>query len=122
MAAIPLGQAKPDPTRAANALAASATAAPSVSPLPTPIQQAPVQQVAPPQSASAETPTPGFTSLSTPAPVAGTSSPRTHAVAASEDSILARIVAGLSIPASELDVAPMHPAPVVTPRRHPRPG
>jgi hypothetical protein len=36
-------------------------------------------------------------------------------VAASEDSILARIVAGLSIPASELDVAPMRPAPVVTP-------
>jgi len=115
MAAIPLGQAKPDPTRAANALAASAAAAPSVSPLPTPIQQAPVQQVAPTQSASAETPAPGFTSSSTPAPVAATSSPRTHAVAASEDSILARIVAGLSIPASELDVAPMHPAPVVTP-------
>ncbi|TCP94054.1 sporulation related protein [Sphingomonas sp. PP-CE-1A-559] len=114
MAAIPLGQAKPDPTRAANALAASATAAPSVSPLQTPIQQAPVQQVAPTQSASAETPTPGFTSSSTPAPVTATSSPRTHAVAASEDSILARIVAGLSIPASELDVAPMHPAPVVT--------
>ena len=115
MAAIPLGQAKLDPTRAANALAASAAAAPSVSPLPTPIQQAPVQQVAPTQSASAETPAPGFTSSSTPAPVAATSSPRTHAVAASEDSILARIVAGLSIPASELDVAPMHPAPVVTP-------
>ncbi len=115
MAAIPLGQAKPDPTRAANALAASAAAAPSVSPRPTSIQQAPVQQAAPTQSASAETPTPGFTSSSTPAPVAATSSPRTHAVAASEDSILARIVAGLSIPASELDVAPMHPAPVVTP-------
>ncbi|RKE53494.1 sporulation related protein [Sphingomonas sp. PP-CC-3G-468] len=115
MAAIPVGQARTDPTRAANALAASATAAPSVSPLQTPIQQAPVQQVAPAQSASAETPTPGFTSSSTLAPVAGTSSPRTHAVAASEDSILARIVAGLSIPASELDVAPMHPAPVVTP-------
>ncbi|KQN03494.1 tetratricopeptide repeat protein [Sphingomonas faeni] len=118
MAAIPVGQARTDPTRAANALAA---AAPSVSPLPTPIQQAPVQQVAPPQSASAETPTPGFTSSSTPAPVAGTSSPRTHAVAASEDSILARIVAGLSIPASELDVAPMHPAQVATPAAIPVP-
>jgi len=121
MAAIPVGQARTDPTRAANALAASAAAAPSVSPLPTPIQQAPVQQVAPTQSASAETPTPGFTSSSTPAPVAATSSPRTHAVAASEDSILARIVAGLSIPASELDVAPMHPAPVVTPAAIPVP-
>lgn len=115
MAAIPVGQTRADPTRTANTLAASAAAAPSVSPLPTPIQQAPVQQVAPTQSASAETPTPGFTSSSTPAPVAATLSPRTHAVAASEDSILARIVAGLSIPASELDVAPMHPAPVVTP-------
>jgi Flp pilus assembly protein TadD len=121
MAAIPLGQARTDPTRAANALTASAAAAPSVSPLPTPIQQAPVQQVAPTQSASAETPTPGFTSSSTPGPAAATSSPRTHAVAASEDSILARIVAGLSIPASELDVAPMHPAPVVTPAAIPVP-
>lgn len=121
MAAIPVGQARTDPTRAANALAASAAAAPSVSPLPTPIQQAPVQQVAPTQSASAETPTPGFTSSSTPAPVAATLPPRTHAVAASEDSILARIVAGLSIPASELDVAPMHPAPVVTPAAIPVP-
>ncbi len=115
MAAIPVGQTRADPTRTANALAASAAAPPSVSPLPTPIQQAPVQQVAPTQSASAETPTPVFTSSSTPAPVAATLPPRTHAVAASEDSILARIVAGLSIPASELDVAPMHPAPVVTP-------
>ena len=121
MAAIPVGQARTDPTRAANALTASAAAAPSVSPLPTPIQQAPVQQVAPTQSASAETPTPGFTSSSTPGPAAATSSPRTHAVAASEDSILARIVAGLSIPASELDVAPMHPAPVVTPAAIPVP-
>ncbi|MBE2990654.1 SPOR domain-containing protein [Sphingomonas sp. CFBP 13603] len=115
MAAISVGQTRADPTRTANTLAASAAAAPSVSPLPTPIQQAPVQQVAPTQSASAETPTPGFTSSSMPAPVAATLPPRTHAVAASEDSILARIVAGLSIPASELDVAPMHPAPVVTP-------
>ncbi len=121
MAAIPVGQARTDPTHAANALAASAAAAPLVSTLPAPIQQAPVQQVAPTQSASAETSTPGFTSSSTPAPVAATSSPRTHAVAASEDSILARIVAGLSIPASELDVAPMHPAPVVTPAAIPVP-
>ncbi len=117
MAAIPVGQARPDPTSAANALAASAAAAPSVSTLPTPIQQAPLPQSLPVQSAS--TPTPGFSSSSTPAPAASTTvaavSPRTHAVAASEDSILARIVAGLSIPASELDVAPMRPAPVVTP-------
>ncbi len=124
MAAIPVTQARVDPTRAANALAASAAASPSVSTQPTWVQQQPLQvppqQYAPVQSASAATPTPGFSSSSTPAPpastaVAATASPRTHAVAASEDSILARIVAGLSIPASELDVAPMHPAPVVTP-------
>ena len=122
MAAIPVSQARVDPTRAANALAASAS--PSVSTQPTSVQQPPLQvppqQYAPVQSASAATPTPGFSSSSTSAPlastaVAATASPRPHAVAASEDSILARIVAGLSIPASELDVAPMHPAPVVTP-------
>ncbi len=142
MAAIPVGQARTDPTRAANALAASAAASPSpsVSAQPTPVQQAPVQQTpvqqtpvqqtfaqqtpppqsAPVQSASGGTPTPGFTSSATPSPtaptvVAGISPSRTHAVAASEDSILARIVAGLSIPAAELDVAPMRPAPVATP-------
>lgn len=115
MAAIPVGQARPDPTRAANALAASAAVAPPVAVLPVSV---PVRQ------ASTVTPAPGF-STGTPAPavapvaVAAVSPPispppRTHAVAASEDSILARIVAGLSIPASELDVAPMHPAPVVT--------
>ncbi|WP_132738755.1 tetratricopeptide repeat protein [Sphingomonas sp. PP-F2F-A104-K0414] len=121
MAAIPVTQARVDPTRAANALAASAS--PSVSTQPTSVQQPPLQvppqQYAPIQSASAATPTPGFSSSSTPAPAstaaAATASPRPHAVAASEDSILARIVAGLSIPASELDVPPMHPAPVVTP-------
>ncbi|WP_232090461.1 tetratricopeptide repeat protein [Sphingomonas sp. HMP9] len=121
MAAIPAGQPRIDPTRAANALAASASASPvsSGSVQPSPIQQVPLQQYAPVQSASTATPTPGFTSSSTPAPVAPTAvaavAPRTHAVAVSEDSILARIVAGLSIPASELDVAPMHPVPVVTP-------
>ena len=142
MAAIPVGQARTDPTRAANALAASAAASssPSVSAQPTPVQQAPIQQApvqqtpvqqtfaqqtppqqpAPVQSASGATPTPGFTSSATPSPtaptvVAGVSPSRTHAVAASEDSILARIVAGLSIPAAELDVAPMRPAPAATP-------
>jgi Flp pilus assembly protein TadD len=125
MAAIPVGQMRTDPTRAANALAASATAvAPSASAQSSPAQQAPVQvpsqQIASTQAIGVATPTPGFSTSSTPAPVApiavaAVSPPRTHAVAASEDSILARIVAGLSIPASELDVAPMHPAPVVTP-------
>jgi Flp pilus assembly protein TadD len=143
MAAIPVGQGRTDPTRSANALAASASASPSVaiqqaSGQQVPVQQVPGQQYAPVQSASAGTPTPGFSSAptqslsstSTPSPVtparaiptpvapttvAAVATPRTHAVAASEDSILARIVAGLSIPASELDVAPMRPAPVVTP-------
>ncbi|PTW49134.1 sporulation related protein [Sphingomonas faeni] len=116
MAAIPVGQARTDPTRAANAPAASAAAAPSVLALPTPIQQAPAQPSSPVQTASS-TPTPGFST----SPTSVSVPPRTHAVAASEDSILARIVAGLSIPASELDVAPMHPAPVVTPAAIPVP-
>ena len=126
MAAIPVGQVRIDPTREANALAASAAASPTVSTQSTPIQSASAQQVPAPQqsmqvqSAGVATPTPGFSSSSMPAPLAPTAvaaipPSRNHAVAASEDSILARIVAGLSIPASELDVAPMHPAPVVTP-------
>jgi hypothetical protein len=128
MAAIPVGQERTDPTRSDNALAASAS--PSIAIQQAPVQQVPGQQFAPVQSASASTPTPGFSSTPTPSPVvparviptpvapttvAAVATPRTHAVAASEDSILARIVAGLSIPASELDVAPMRPAPVVTP-------
>ncbi len=115
MAAIPVGQARTDPTRAANALAASAAAVPSVATLPTPIQQVPAPQSSPVQITS--TPTPGFST----SPASVSETPRTHAVAASEDSILARIVAGLSIPASELDVAPMHPAPAVTPAAIPVP-
>ncbi|WP_082463467.1 tetratricopeptide repeat protein [Sphingomonas sp. Leaf34] len=141
MAVIPAGQGRTDPTRSANALAASAAASvptQQASGQQVPVQQVPGQQYAPVQSASAGTPTPGFSSAptqslastSTPSPVtpvraiptpvapttvAAVATPRTHAVAASEDSILARIVAGLSIPASELDVAPMRPAPVVTP-------
>lgn len=129
MATIPTGQTRIDPTRAANTLAASAAAVRSVStvPAPTPLatgqipaQQPSVQQAAPVQTARVGTPTPGFSSSPTSTPaastaIAGVAPPRTHAVAASEDSILARIVAGLSIPASELDVAPMRPVPVVTP-------
>ncbi len=128
MATIPVGQMRTDPTRAANALAASASAtavsASAQSAQSSPAQQAPMQvpsqQIASTQAIGVATPTPGFSTSSTPAPVApiavaAVSPPRTHAVAASEDSILARIVAGLSIPASELDVAPMHPAPVGTP-------
>ena len=130
MAAIPAGQVRTDPTRAANALAAPAAALPSVSTQQIATQQAPVQtsparQPAPIQTASAGTPTPGFSSSPPPTPTASTAvaaTPQTHAVAASEDSILARIVAGLSIPASELDVAPMRQAPVVTPAAVPVPA
>ncbi|MGA1798781.1 SPOR domain-containing protein [Sphingomonas sp. 4RDLI-65] len=138
MAAIPAGQARIDPTRAANALAASAAATPTVTASVAPLQQASVQpqpalQAAPAQAvqqaSAVPLPTPGFSagaaapSTAPPTTLASTSSPTPvevaaamppRAVAASEDSILARIVAGLSIPASELDVAPMHPAPVVT--------
>ncbi|MEG3083472.1 SPOR domain-containing protein [Sphingomonas sp. PB2P12] len=135
MAAIPAGQARTDPTRAANALAAPAAALPSVSTQQVATQQAPAQQApvqtsparqpAPIQTASAVTPTPGFSSSPPPTPAASTAVaaiPQTQAVAASEDSILARIVAGLSIPASELDVAPMRQAPVVTPAAVPVPA
>ncbi len=122
-AAIPAGQTRIDPTRVANTLAASAAAPPSVSTQPATrqnsAQQPLVQQPAPIQAASVATPTPGFSNSPTVTPAVPTAiaaaSPPTHAVATSEDSILARIVAGLSIPASELDVAPLHPAPVVTP-------
>ncbi len=118
MAAIPVGQAGTDPTRAANALSASVAAAPSVVTQAVPVQQvsaqpSPVQAQSVPQAYAAMTSSPGtVVSPATQVDVAAAIPPR--AVAASEDSILARIVAGLSIPASELDVAPMHPAPVVT--------
>jgi hypothetical protein len=109
MAAIPAGQARPDATRAANTLAAAASATP-----PAATQAAPVQDVAV-ATPGFSTTTPESVRSTSPTAVASAMPPqRTHAVAASEDSILARIVAGLSIPASELDVAPMHPAPVVT--------
>ncbi|MGU3390282.1 SPOR domain-containing protein [Sphingomonas sp. M1A8_2b] len=89
-AAQPVGQVQSATPRSANAVAASAL----------PSTTAPTQQAA----AGAVRPAPVQVATATP--------PR--AVATSEDSILARIVAGLSIPASELDVAPMRPAPVVT--------
>ncbi len=141
MAAVPAGRIQSESnTRVANSIAAAAVASTGTmarpvapSPVqPTPVQQAsvqsqpvtpaPVQQASvqprPVQQASvAPLPAPGFsangaTPSTPPVEVAAALPPR--AVVASEDSILARIVAGLSIPASELDVAPMRPAPVVT--------
>ncbi|RXD07537.1 SPOR domain-containing protein [Sphingomonas sp. UV9] len=142
MAALPAGRIQSESnTRVANSVAAAAVASTGTTAQPVtpgPVQSAPVQQAAvqsqpmtpapvasvqqPVQQASAAPlPTPGFsangasstaTPTSRPVEVAAAMPPR--AVAASEDSILARIVAGLSIPASELDVAPMRPAPVVT--------
>jgi len=130
-AALPARIESESNTRVANSLAAVASStAPSAATNPAepaPVQQASVlpqsvQQTAPiapqpvQQASAAPTPTPGFsaepsTASTTPVEVAALP-PR--AVAGSEDSILARIVAGLSIPASELDVAPMRPTPVVT--------
>jgi Flp pilus assembly protein TadD len=100
---------------------------------PAPMQPAPVQQAAAQptsvqplpvrQASAAPLPSPGFSAGATPSTppveVAATIPPR--AVSSSEDSILARIVAGLSIPASELGVAPMHTAPVVTQAAVPMP-
>ncbi|MES3152148.1 SPOR domain-containing protein [Sphingomonas faeni] len=130
-AAVPVRIQSESNTRVANSLAAAAVsssvapgvAANSVQSAPTllasaqsqPVQQAsvqqpPVQTVPVQQASAAPLPTPGFSAeRSAPVEVAAALPPR--AVAGSEDSILARIVAGLSIPASELDVAPMHPAP-----------
>ncbi|KQO07308.1 SPOR domain-containing protein [Sphingomonas sp. Leaf242] len=100
---------------------------------PAPMQPAPVQQAAAqptsvqPQSVrqagAPPLPSPGFSTGATPStpPVEVAAAIPPRAVSSSEDSILARIVAGLSIPASELGVAPMHPAPVVTQAAVPMP-
>ncbi len=85
---------------------------------PTSVQPLPVRQ-----ASAAPLPSPGFSAGATPStpPVEVAAAIPPRAVASSEDSILARIVAGLSIPASELGVAPMHPAPVVTQAAVPMP-
>ena len=85
---------------------------------PTPVQPEPLRQ-----ASAAPLPSPGFSAGATPStpPVEVAAAIPPRAVASSEDSILARIVAGLSIPASELGVAPMHPAPVVTQAAVPMP-
>ncbi len=72
----------------------------------TPAQVAAAPTPTPTQTATTS-PTPGFTSAAAVELAANTSRMPTRAVTASEDSILARIVASLSIPASELDVAPL---------------
>lgn len=97
--AMPSPAIAPRPEQAANAAMAAATATPGFS---TPV-------------ASAPTPTPA------PAQVASAVPTRPTAIGRGEDSILARIVAGITIPASELDVPPMPGAvPVVAPP--PAPG
>ena len=97
--AMPSPAIAPRPEQAANAAMAAATATPGFS---TPVAAAP-------------TPAPA------PAPVASTAPMRPTAIGRGEDSILARIVAGITIPASELDVPPMPGAvPVVAPP--PAPG
>ncbi len=72
----------------------------------TPAQVAAAPTPTPTQTATTS-PTPGFTSAAPVELAANTTRMPTRAVTASEDSILARIVASLSIPASELDVAPL---------------
>ncbi|WP_339347994.1 SPOR domain-containing protein [uncultured Sphingomonas sp.] len=110
------------PTPAPSAAAGTTAPSPSVAPRP---EQAANTAVA------AATATPGFSTTTgqapTPAPaaapaqVASTTPARPTAIGRGEDSILARIVAGITIPASELDVPPMPGAvPVVAPP--PAPG
>ncbi len=76
-----------------------------------PVASTPAQVAAAPTPTLTQTattsPTPGFTSAAPVELAANTSRMPTRAVTASEDSILARIVASLSIPASELGVAPL---------------
>lgn len=135
------GQPAPTTAEAAN-LAALATAAPA-SPIAAPVQLASATPTKVPDSAVQTAPSPGFTSspviaTATPAPVAAdvvtasvpTPAPVDRVTAvqspttpvtnftvtpsrAEADSVLARIVAGLSIPAAELGVAePVKAAPV----------
>ncbi|WP_121884731.1 tetratricopeptide repeat protein [Sphingomonas sp. PP-F2F-G114-C0414] len=134
MAAVPAGRIQSESNkRVANSVAAAATRTPAQSATASPVQPAPVQQAAAQptsvqpvpvrQASAAPLPSPGFSAGATPStpPVEVAAAIPPRAVAASEDSILARIVAGLSIPASELGVAPMHPAPVVTQAAVPMP-
>lgn len=80
----------------------------------TPAQVAAAQTPTPTQTATTS-PTPGFTSAAPVELAANTTRMPTRAVTASEDSILARIVASLSIPASELGVAPLARSPAAQP-------
>ncbi len=74
-----------------------------------PVASTPAQVAAAPTPTQTATtsPTPCFTSAAPVELAANMTRMPTRAVTASEDSILARIVASLSIPASELDVAPL---------------
>ncbi|KTT69632.1 SPOR domain-containing protein [Sphingomonas endophytica] len=100
--------AEPTPGPAPTQVAQAATTSPVVSaPLPQPQTRPVTPAVAPVQVAAV-----------TPRPRAVTPPLRVKPPRVSEDSILARIVAGISVPATELDVAPMPGAqrlPVVAP-------
>ena len=97
----PVAVARAQPVPGATGTQLASAAAPVAS---TPV---PAPQPAETRVAAASTPAAAPTPIA-PAPV---TPPVAVASTTSEDSILARIIAGLSIPASELDVAPMRAAP-----------
>ncbi len=105
MAALPASSAG---TPIVSRAGATVVAAEPVASTPAQVAAAPTPTSTPTPTQTATTsPTPGFTSAAPVELAANTSRMPTRAVTASEDSILARIVASLSIPASELDVAPL---------------
>ncbi len=103
MAALPASSAG---TPIVSRAGATVVAAEPVASTPAQVAAASTPTPTPTQIATTS-PTPGFTSAAPVELAANTSRMPTRAVTASEDSILARIVASLSIPASELDVAPL---------------
>ncbi|WP_354301470.1 MULTISPECIES: SPOR domain-containing protein [unclassified Sphingomonas] len=103
MAALPASSAG---TPIVSRAGATVVAAEPVASTPAQVAAASTPTPTPTQIATTS-PTPGFTSAAPVELAANTTRMPTRAVTASEDSILARIVASLSIPASELDVAPL---------------
>lgn len=101
MAALPASSAG---TPIVSRAGATVVAAEPVASTPAQVAAAPTPT---PTQIATTSPTPGFTSAAPVELAANTTRMPTRAVTASEDSILARIVASLSIPASELDVAPL---------------
>ena len=114
-ASAPTRSPTPAPTSTpAAALAVAPAPKPEVvASAPLPAAAAPIVASAPSPAVAAPVPTSLAPSPAAIASTAGAATPEAKALRTSEDSILARIIAGLSIPAAELEVAPP-PAPART--------